>query len=301
MAGIFLGISAAGWAAISTTVAVAGSAASFGQANKQKNAMRQADAEAERKMRAAREKLEVNYLDTLSIPMEAYEREREALLVSGATAMQAATEGEERGVTATAGRVLQAQQAGQAASRTAMAQDIFNLDAAVAQEDSRLRDVGVGLDLQEAEGAQQASADAAAARANAISQGTQQAVSAVQQTISAAPLYGKSATTKQLTKMMETNPDLQSQVAAKYRTATFGSGEDAITRNVADLAPKEFRDWMGTNFSVNDLQSSGFLTVPPTPPTPTPPSVPYNSPYNFQRQRSSGGVGGYGNIFNPIY
>ena len=153
MAGIFLGISAAGWAAISTTVAVAGSAASFGQANKQKNAMRQADAEAERKMRAAREKLEVNYLDTLSIPMEAYEREREALLVSGATAMQAATEGEERGVTATAGRVLQAQQAGQAASRTAMAQDIFNLDAAVAQEDSRLRDVGVGLDLQEAEGA----------------------------------------------------------------------------------------------------------------------------------------------------
>ena len=74
--------------------------------------------------------------------------------------------------------------------------------------------------------------------------------------------------------MMETNPDLQSQVAVKYPTATFGSGEDAITRNVADLAPKEFRDWMGTNFSVNDLQSSGFLTVPPTTPTTTPPFIP---------------------------
>ena len=67
-------------------------------------------------MNAAREKLKVNYMESLSIPMEAYEREREALLVQGATAMQAATEGDQRGAGAVAGRVLQAQQEGQAAT-----------------------------------------------------------------------------------------------------------------------------------------------------------------------------------------
>ena len=52
-----------------------------------------------------------------------------------------------------------------------MAEDLFNLEAATAEEASRLRDIGVNLDLAEAEGAQMAAADAARARAQAIQSG----------------------------------------------------------------------------------------------------------------------------------
>jgi len=261
MAGIFLGVSAAGWAAIGTATAIAGSAASFSQASASKNERRKAEAAAKNKMNAAREKLKVNYMESLSIPMEAYEREREALLVQGATAMQAATEGDQRGAGAVAGRVLQAQQEGQAEQRTAMAKDIFNLEAATAEESSRLRDVGVGLDLQEAEGAQMSAAAAEARRNAAISQGVQGITSAVQQTISAAPLYGKSQALKGISAIQKSNPELQSQIAAQYGKTTIGTGDAAQVKNIADLTPNEFNDYLLTNFTLEDLQ--GFGTTSP--------------------------------------
>jgi hypothetical protein len=51
-------------------------------------------------------KLEVNYLEGLSIAKEPYELEREALLQAGASALQAGVEGETRGAAAVAGQVL---------------------------------------------------------------------------------------------------------------------------------------------------------------------------------------------------
>ena len=260
MAGIFLGVSAAGWAAIGTATAIAGSAASFSQASASKNERRKAEAAAKNKMNAAREKLKVNYMESLSIPMEAYEREREALLVQGATAMQAATEGDQRGAGAVAGRVLQAQQEGQAEQRTAMAKDIFNLEAATAEESSRLRDVGVGLDLEEAEGAQMSAAAAEARRNAAISQGVQGITSAVQQTISAAPLYGKSQALKGISAIQKSNPKLQSQIAAQYGKTTIGTGDAAQVKNIADLTPNEFNNYLLTNFTLEDLQGFGPTT-----------------------------------------
>jgi hypothetical protein len=166
--------------------------ASFGQASQQRKAEEAAKRQAERAMAEARKKLEVNYLDALAIQKEPYELEREALLVAGAQGVEAARESE-RGAAAGVGRIQLAQQKGQQAIRTAMGREMTALDRAAAAEESRLRDVGVQLDLGEVAGAQMAASDASQAAAAAQTQGFQQLASFGAQALQAAPLFSKSA------------------------------------------------------------------------------------------------------------
>lgn len=176
--------------AIGSLAVTAGSAGmSFAQARQQKKLGEEAKKDAENAMASARRALEVNFYDPLAVQKEPYERERESLLAQGAMSVQAGIEGASRGAAATAGRVQMAQNEAQAGVRTAMGKELSDLEKLSAQEDARLRDVNVQLDLAEVEGAQQAQADAAQARAAAISQGMQQVGSAVQQGIGMVPLY----------------------------------------------------------------------------------------------------------------
>jgi len=134
-------------------------AVSFAEKKKADTRKKEAQASADRKMEDARAALEVNYADELSIAKEPYERQREAMLVQGAQIMEQAVESE-RGGGASAGRVLAAQQEGQGQVRDKQSQDLFNLEAAQAEEDSRLRDINVDMDLGQIAGAQQAAAEA---------------------------------------------------------------------------------------------------------------------------------------------
>jgi len=172
-------------------------AASFGQARTQRKLQEQADRKAAEMMAEARKKLEVNVYEELAIAKEPYELQREALLTQGATALQAGVEGEARGAAATAGRVQMAQQAGQAQTRAAMSQEIRDLEKLTAAEESRLRDIGVQLDLGEVEGAQIASREAAINRAQAMQQGIQGATSMVQQGLQFIPLYQQNRAAQQ--------------------------------------------------------------------------------------------------------
>jgi vacuolar-type H+-ATPase subunit H len=151
---------------------VAGTAMSFAQAAKQQQNIRAAQAKADQAMQEARKKLEVNYFDQLAIQKEPYELQREALLSSGAQAIQAAQEGD-RGAAAAAGRVQMAQNEAQAGVRTAMGKELSDLERLSATEESRLRDIGVQLDMGEIAGAQQAMSDAEQAKAAAMAQGFQ--------------------------------------------------------------------------------------------------------------------------------
>lgn len=173
---------------LATTAATTGM--SFAQAAKQKRMAAQANKEANKAMKEARARLEVNYADALSIPKEAYELEREALLSQGAQALEAGIESE-RGSAATAGRVLAAQQEGQAQTRTSMAQDLFDIEAMKLEEESRLRDLNVQLDLEEIMGAQQRAADAQAAATAAKQAGIEGAISLGQQAMEFIPLYAQ--------------------------------------------------------------------------------------------------------------
>lgn len=219
--------------ALGTAAAIAGVASSaigtgmsFAQANAQKKAMKAADAKAAQYMADARKRLEVNYMDELAINKEPYQREREAMLAAGAQAMEASVEGSERGAAANTGRILAAQQQAQGDIRDQMNRDLFNLEAASAEEDSRLRDAQAQLDMGEAAGAQQASADAAAARQAALAQGIQGAVNTVSGLIQLPSLYGKTEISAGDTvgDFLSTNPE-------------FSAPSNAVVGNVAGNTP----------------------------------------------------------------
>jgi hypothetical protein len=173
---------------LATTAATTGM--SFAQARKQRKIQQQAEDEASKMMAEARKKLEVNYYDQLAIQKEPYELEREAIIAAGAQAIEAGKESE-RGAAAVAGRVQMAQQQGQREIATAMGQEMMGLEKLSAQEDARLRDVGIQLDLSEVEGAQLAAAQAAEAKGLATQQGIQGVTSLVTQGLSLYPLYAR--------------------------------------------------------------------------------------------------------------
>lgn len=183
-------------AGVGLAVTAATTAASFAQAAEQNAKKRKAEESAANAMMEARKKLEVNYYEQLGIQKEPYELARRELLSQGALATQQLAEGDPRALAAGVGRVQLAQQLGQEKVATAMQQEKAALDKLVAGEESRLRDLGTQLDLQEAVGAQQAMADAAVAEQMALQQGISGVTSLAGQAASLAPLYEKSSSKK---------------------------------------------------------------------------------------------------------
>lgn len=188
---------------VATAVAIGGlaiSAASttnsFIQAGKQKKSQREAEAKAAEAMAEAKKKLEVNYAKNLSIQKEPYELAREAITSMGAQNIQAGVESD-RGAETTAGKVQMAQNLAQADVRGAMGQELTDINKQIINEDSRLRDLGVQLDLGEAEGAQLAARDAEEARAAAITEGMQGLSSTLSQGLEMVPLFQGNAGARQ--------------------------------------------------------------------------------------------------------
>jgi len=125
-------------ALVSIGSAALGSGMSFAQAGKQRKLQQQAEIAAQKAFDEAKSKLDVNYLEGLSIAKEPFELEREAL--------------------------AQAQQ------RAAMAREQQRLNEMVAQEESRLQGAKVDLDLGEAIGQQQRAQQAQQMGASAMNQ-----------------------------------------------------------------------------------------------------------------------------------
>ena len=218
------------------------SAGSFAQAGKQRRLAKEAQMEADKAMAAARGKLDVNFLEAIAIQKEPYELQREATLQAAATALEGVREGDVRGAAAGAGRVALATQQALSEQRAAMSKELQALEMATAEEESRLRDIGIQLDLQEVQGAQQAVADAELAKRQAIQQGAQGLVSLGQQAAAAAPLYSKSKEAKALNRAMKANPNLQAQIAQ-------------TVPSVANMDAGAFQVYMTENFTPEQILS----------------------------------------------
>jgi hypothetical protein len=139
----------------------------------------------------ARKKLQVNYAEAMSVNKEPYNQERLAMLSAGAQLAQAAAESR-RGVGAAAGQILASQQGVQQDISNRQGVDMQNIQNAILEEESRLRDVNVGLDMQELAGQQQAAADAQLAANMARNEGIQGIGNTVGKLINEnmIPLYG---------------------------------------------------------------------------------------------------------------
>ena len=190
MSGLITGI-------VGVALSAVGTGLSFAQAGKAKRAARDAESKAAEQMRLARKRLDINYLDELAIQKEPYELAREAALQQGATALEAAREGDQRGVAATAGRLEVAQDAAQGQIRAQMGREMSNLDRLAAEEDARLRDLNVQLDLGEVQGFQSQAANQEALANQAMMQGFQGAVNTVSQAASLVPLYQQNKAAQQ--------------------------------------------------------------------------------------------------------
>lgn len=178
---------------------------SFAQAGKQKSLQRQAERDAQNAFDEARKDLGKNYYQAIGIQKEPYELSREGLLSSSFGLTQAAQESE-RGAAEAAGRIYMASQQGQGQVRSEMGKELSDLEKLTAQEDSRLRDIGVGLDLEQAAGYQQAAADAQKAAAAATEQGMKSATDAAMTGIKEiVPLFPNTGTAKATTPTTATN------------------------------------------------------------------------------------------------
>lgn len=232
----------------SLAATTAGTAGSFIQANKQRKLQQKAEAAAEKSMAEARKALGVNYFEELGIQKEKYELEREANLMQAAQATQALQEAGVRGVAGGIGRVALAQQKGEQAIRTAMGKEMSDLQKMTAQEESRLRDVGVQLDLAEAQGAQEAAARAEELKTQAMQEGLQGATSMVQQGISMIPLYRQNmGRQKAAAAGMQFNPEQFSKFGTIGQAGGLaGSGQefsDLDFASIGGMSNKEFRQF----------------------------------------------------------
>jgi len=187
-----------------------GSAMSFTQANKQKKLERQAVQEADKAMASARARLDVNYMDALSVQKEPYELQREAMLAQGTQATDAAQESE-RGAASAAGRVQMAQNEAQGGIRTEMGKELTEIERLKVAEDSRLRDLQTQLDLGDAEGAQMAARNAQEMAAQARTQGFEGLTSAATQAANMIPLYLRTGITQDSLKGMQFTPEQYNQ------------------------------------------------------------------------------------------
>jgi hypothetical protein len=218
-----------GLAATATSTAM-----SFSQASQQKKASERATREADQKMAEARARLEVNYAESMSVKKEPYELQREAELAGTAQLIDVGQESE-RGAQTTAGKVLALQQQGQGAIRSAMGDELSDVEGMIIEEASRNRDVNVQLDLGEVAGKQREAAEAKARAEKAKAEGFQGVVSTVQQGLGMVPMFGQGGThNKQLTDLtgastapMSSNMDMAQKYPNLYgnqnlNTGTFG-------------------------------------------------------------------------------
>jgi hypothetical protein len=239
---------------------------SFAQSLKQKEMMRQANEAATKANQQARKALEKNMFAEIGIQKEPYRLEREAMLSAGAQATEAGRESE-RGAAATAGRIYQQQRAGQADIAQRMGQEALGLEKLRADEEARLRDIGVQLDMAELQGAQLAERQAQEQSAAALQAGVQGAIGVVQSGIAGADLYKKTGAAKQFGKLQDAagaagigGADLQSQMANYLGDARLAdmdpvAFQDYVTANVSPERIKDFQSKMGSQVVTNPFQS----------------------------------------------
>lgn len=217
---------------------------SFAQAGKQRKLMKKAEAEAESAMQEARKRLEVNEYDKLSIQKEPYKLAMEELSSTAQAALQQAAEGEQRGIGATAGRVQMATQGGLGDIRTAMGQEMQQLEMLSAQEDSRLRDVNVQLDLEEVAGAQLAAANAQELGAAALAQGMEGVTSLGSQFAEKAPLFEKNRAAQQAAiGGLTLSPDKLAEFEKAGKSPSAFAGGDIDFSKVGKMKPNQYRQF----------------------------------------------------------
>ena len=281
MAGLATGLAIAGLAISAGTTAT-----SFIQAGKQRRLQEGYEADADKALAEARRALQVNYAKQMSIKKEPYNQERLAMLSQGQQVIDAASDSD-RGAASAAGQVLMGQQSSQADITNRQSDELINIENAILEEESRLRDINVDLDMQEVEGQMNAAADARIAAADATQAGIQGIGQTAQAGLAMVPLYSQSKTATN-------NAILQAQGA----DPTYLQGYDPTT-----ATGKQYRQMQRQNpsFDVNTNYQRALagLSVNQPPPQVAPAVAPQTK-LSLMNPSPSFGSGLYNYQQNPF-
>lgn len=223
---------------------------SFSQAAEAKREMVKANQEAATKVSQIYKELDVNVYEGLGLPKLADQNLARRAGQAYKTAMEAAGEADPRSAAATAGRTVMANQALLENQAAKMEERKFGLDKLIAAEGSRLRDIKVGVMMEEAAGSQLKAREAAEMRAKSIQEGLSGVTASLGAAASFVPLYQKTKAARLAKQAIKRNPQLQEQLASQ---GMFG-GVD--TSGIGDMSQIEFQDFMTDEdrFSIDQLK-----------------------------------------------
>ena len=186
-------------AAVTTTVLAIGSMAykGFSAIDAAKSQSREAGRltdQAEELERQALADLEQNRLEAVQVPLQIFDTANELQTLDGSTILEAAAEGDQRGVQATAGKIKATQDAARTEARDSIAEVQFDLDTQTAKEGNRKGELVSGMKDERAI-EMSLEADAMQANADALEMaGTGDLVSAGVSAFSAlTPAFGSKA------------------------------------------------------------------------------------------------------------
>lgn len=106
----------------------------------------------------AKQKMSVNRMEEVQVPLDAYGLQTQAMLAGQQQSIEALREAGQRGLQGGLSKTQLATQAGFEQQRQDMSQDIYQRDLMIAEEQSRIDQALAELDLQGAQGAQIAAA-----------------------------------------------------------------------------------------------------------------------------------------------
>lgn len=130
------------------------------QGFKNRSKMLEAESKASQALKEAKNYLQVNVYDKMGIAKEPFKLARDLTVQQGALALEAAREGSARGAAAAAGGIQMSVMNQEAQNRAAMSEEQYALDLKSAAQEQENMQYMASLNLQEAEGAAKAAADA---------------------------------------------------------------------------------------------------------------------------------------------
>jgi hypothetical protein len=259
----------AAFTAIATGVGLAISATSagmsFSQAAKQKKIASKANKATDKLMKEAERKAEVEFMQKLNVPLDAYDRQEERNIQSQQQNIEMLQQGDPRNVLAGLGSVGAGATNSAEQNRIAKGKELFALQQMQVQEQSDinqdLKDMKVGAAADQS----MRSRDAQEASAAAMQQGVASVGQVVQGAASLVPLFAKSGADRAASKMadgldqslLETSVVNKNADAAKYTQYSTEGGAD-YDMNKAALYQDINKTPLGRNQVISRLQDGRF-------------------------------------------
>lgn len=258
---------AAATAVAAAGVLIAGTSAgmSFSQAAKQKKLAQTANKASDKLMEEAKRKAEVEFMQKLNVPLDAYDRQEERNIQSQQQNIEALQQGDPRNVLGGLGAVGAGATASAEENRIAKGKELFALQQMQVQEQSDinqdLKDMSVGGAADQ----QMRSRDAQEASAAAMQQGVASVGQAVGSAASVVPLFSANAADRRASKMadgldqslLETSVVNKNADAAKYKQYSTEGGAD-YDMNKAALYQDINKIPLGRNQVISRLQDGRF-------------------------------------------